>query len=126
METQLEKIMRILNVSEEEAQEVIKADKAIDRGERMEFDLSHEQEKLAKKYARADRTKDAAKPTNTRKPDEEKEAIIACISTFLGENCELSPENVLIANKNNEISFRIGENEYSLKLTKHRKSKNGG
>ena len=92
----------------------------------MEFDLSPEQEKLAKKYARADRTKDAAKPTNTRKPDEEKEAIIACISTFLGENCELSPENVLIANKNNEISFRIGENEYSLKLTKHRKSKNGG
>lgn len=126
METQIEKMMRILGISEQEAREVLKADKAIDRGERVEFDLTPEQEKEAKKYLRADRTKDAAKPNRARKPDEEKEAIISAVAQFLRESEENSLENVTIVNKNNEISFTFGVNEYSLKITKHRKTKNGG
>ena len=39
-ETQKERIMRVLDVSAEEADEILKADKAIDRGERVPFFLS--------------------------------------------------------------------------------------
>lgn len=45
-DNQKERIMHYLKVSAEEAEEIIAADKAIDRGERMDFDLSPEQEKV--------------------------------------------------------------------------------
>ena len=48
-ETQKERIMRSLGVSAEEAEAIMAEDKAIDRGERMDFDLSPEAEKAAKK-----------------------------------------------------------------------------
>ena len=50
-ESQVERIMRNLKCSKEEAEQIIADDKAIDRGERMAFDLSPEAEKQAKKYA---------------------------------------------------------------------------
>ena len=50
-DTQKERIMRILKVSEEEADEILEYDKRIDRGERVEYDLPPELEKMAKKFA---------------------------------------------------------------------------
>ena len=44
-DTQLERIMRNLKCSKEEAEQILADDKAIDRGERMSFDLSKEDEK---------------------------------------------------------------------------------
>ena len=49
-ESQRDRIMRLLKVSSAEADEILASDRAIDRGERTEFDLSPEQEKLAKKH----------------------------------------------------------------------------
>ena len=46
-ETLVQKHMRLLGISEEEAKALIEADKAIDKGEKMDFDLTPEQ---AKKY----------------------------------------------------------------------------
>ena len=51
-ETQVQKFMRLLDCSEEEARQIIADDKAIDKGERMSFDLDPEKEKEAKKMAK--------------------------------------------------------------------------
>lgn len=126
-ETQKEKIMRILKCSAEEAEEIIQADKAIDRGERMPFDLSKEEEKAAIKYANTGGRKT---PTvysfspRERKANPTKGAIIAEIARFLTENSENSCENVEITNKERQIAFKIGENDYELTLVQKRKPKN--
>ena len=129
-ETQKERIMRILDVSAEEADEILKADKAIDRGERVPFDLSPEQEKLAKKYANVD-TKKRKKPTvynldargKARKENPTKASIIAELAKFLTENSENACEMVEITNKERQIAFKIGENAYELTLVQKRKPK---
>ena len=130
-ETQKERIMRILDVSAEEADEILKADKAIDRGERVSFDLSPEQEKLAKKYANVD-TKKRKAPTvynldargKARKENPTKASIIAELAKFLTETSENACEMVEITNKERQISFKCGENAYELTLVQKRKPKN--
>lgn len=129
-ETQKERIMRILDVSAEEADEILKADKAIDRGERVPFDLSPEKEKLAKKFANVD-TKQRKKPTvynldargKARKENPTKASIIAELAKFLTENSENACEMVEITNKERQIAFKIGENAYELTLVQKRKPK---
>ena len=130
-ETQKERIMRVLDVSAEEADEILKADKAIDRGERVPFDLSPEKEKLAKKFANVD-TKKRKKPTvynldakgKARKENPTKASIIAELAKFLTENSENACEMVEITNKERQIAFKIGENDYELTLVQKRKPKN--
>ena len=122
--------MRVLDVSAEEADEILKADKAIDRGERVPFDLSPEQEKLAKKFANVD-TKKRKKPTvynldakgKARKENPTKASIIAELAKFLTENSENACEMVEITNKERQIAFKIGENAYELTLVQKRKPK---
>ena len=129
-ETQKERIMRIRDVSAEEADEILKADKAIDRGERVPFDLSPEKEKLAKKFANVD-TKKRKKPTvynldakgKARKENPTKASIIAELAKFLTENSENACEMVEITNKERQIAFKIGENAYELTLVQMRKPK---
>ena len=129
-ETQKERIMRVLDVSAEEADEILKADKAIDRGERVPFDLSPEKEKLAKKFANVD-TKKRKKPTvynldaqgKARKENPTKASIIAELAKFLTENSENACEMVEITNKERQIAFKIGENAYELTLVQKRKPK---
>ena len=129
-ETQKERIMRVLDVSAEEADEILKADKAIDRGERVPFDLSPEQEKMAKKFANVD-TKQRKKPTvynldargKARKENPTKASIIAELAKFLTENSENACEMVEITNKERQIAFKIGENAYELTLVQKRKPK---
>ena len=129
-ETQKERIMRVLDVSAEEADEILKADKAIDRGERVSFDLSPEQEKIAKKFANVD-TKQRKKPTvynldargQARKENPTKASIIAELAKFLTETSETACEMVEITNKERQIAFKIGENAYELTLVQKRKPK---
>lgn len=123
-ETQVQKIMRLLQCSEEEAKQVIADDKAIDRGERMSFDLSPEEEKKAKKMANTGTrksTKDTGeKVVKKRKENPTKASVIAEISQFLKEN---GYENVEITNVERQIAFKIGENDFELTLVQKRKPK---
>jgi sRNA-binding protein len=125
METQIERIMRGLKCSEAEAMEIAKADKEIDRGAKMSFDLSAEAEKEAKKYAKTGtRTTNGAKTERKRKENPTKATVITEIFKFLNENAEISAENVVILNKERQISFKIGDNSFELTLTQKRKPKN--
>ena len=127
-ETQVHKLMRILGISEEEALQVIADDKAIDRGERMSFDLPIELEKEAKKLANVTARKtptvyyfDTSK--KKRKENPTKSGIISEIAKFLEEKSENACENVKITNPERQISFTIGENSYEFTLVQKRKPK---
>ena len=129
-ETQKDRIMRILDVSAEEADEILKADKAIDRGARVPFDLSPEKEKLAKKFANVD-TKQRKKPTvynldargKARKENPTKASIIAELAKFLTETSENACEMVEITNKERQIAFSVSGNRYELTLVQKRSPK---
>jgi hypothetical protein len=121
MANQLERIMKSLNCSKEEAEQILADDRAIDRGERMEFDLSPEAEKQAKKYANTGTRKtEGAKTERKRKENPTKAGVIAEIAKFLAEN---GYETVEITNKERQIAFKIGENAYELTLVQKRKAK---
>ena len=120
-ETQLERIMRNLKCSQAEAEEILAEDKKIDRGERVEFDLDPQAEKLAKKYANAG-TRTAKSEKSARKAPENptKEGVIIAISNFLTEN---GYQSVEITNKTRQIAFKIGEDAYEITLIAKRKPK---
>ena len=121
-----QKIMSLLNCSEEEAEDVLKWDKVIDQGGRTPYDLDPQAEKEAKKYANS---REKKKPTvydfkkRERKANPTKGAIIAEIAKFLEENSENACENVTITNKERQITFKIGENDYEFTLVQKRKPK---
>lgn len=118
---------KVLGITIDEALEMAMADKAIDKGEDL-FPLTAEQKKVEKEMRQADRTKNA--PTaykftkRERKENATKAGIIAQISTFLAENGEIAYENVVITNKERQIAFNVGENQYEFTLVQKRKPKN--
>lgn len=114
-------LMTQLKCTKEEALEIIECDKAIDRGERVYFDLSPEAEKEAKKYANTGTRKtNGAKTERKRKENPTKATVIAELAQFLAEN---GYEMVEITNKERQIAFKIGENAYELTLVQKRKPK---
>lgn len=129
-ETQIERIMKGLKCSEEEAREIYRADKEIDQGKRQDFDLSPEEEKAAKKYLRTGTRKT---PTNykfdkkTRKENPTKAGLIALVAENL-QNSDIAAD-VQVTNKEREILFTMDGQWYSLTLTCKRnmnKEKGGG
>lgn len=123
--TQKEKIMKNLGLSAEEAESVLMYDKKIDRGERVEFDLDPQKEKLAKKMANTHTRTVYNFDTKNRKRKENptKANIVAELARFLTENSENACENVEITNKERQIAFKVGDNSYELTLVQKRKPK---
>jgi hypothetical protein len=123
--------MRKLKYSDEQIEEMLEDDKAVDRNEPLPWDMSKEEHKKAMKYANVDEHK---KPTEkkaptvynwntegkTKKENTTKVEIIAALANFLAENEELGCEDVEITNKQGKISMKIGETAYSVSLTQHR------
>lgn len=120
-ENQMERIMRILSCNEQEAKQIMADDKAIDRGERMPWDLTPEQEKAAKKYANATEHKKSENAApRVRKENPTKAAAITAIAKCL-EECGY--ETVTITNPERVISFAFGGDNYEVVLQQKRKPK---
>ena len=117
--------MKVLDIPEAEAIQLVMDDKAVDKGEKL-FELSAEQKKVAKKYAGTGTKKRTVYKFDTAKKKKEnpvKQKIIAEIERFLNENSEICAENVQITNTERQIAFKIGENDYELTLVQKRKAK---
>ncbi len=119
-----------LNLTPEEEKELLEYDKAVERDEETEYDLSPEQEKIARKFAHTGTRKTTPKkPTaykfsqKNRKPNATKGGIISELADFLEKNSQFSIENLQIANKERQITFTIGDNAFDLTLIQHRKPK---
>jgi len=122
----IEKMMKILGCSEEEARQLVADDAAIDKGEKL-FELSDEQKKASKK-ARSTGTK--KRPTaykfekRERKPNEVKRWIIDRLR-ILCEGWELNGDalDVKVTNIERTIDFNIDGRAFTLTLTEHRPPK---
>lgn len=124
----IEKLMRLLDCTEEEALDVIETDKIIDKGGRTKYDLPIEQEKMALKMSSVQDRKAKDKTTNmrgkVRAENPTKSGIISNLAEFLTEMSNFECENVEITNKERQIAFKCGENNYELTLVQKRKPKN--
>ena len=115
---QIELLMKCLDISEDEAIQILKDDKAIDKGEKL-FEQTAEQKANSKKYTKVG-IKTNKKPDNvTDKPkkiDKNKLDTFDLFVNFAKEN-----GTVEIVKENAEFTVLINEQKYRIKLTKARK-----
>lgn len=125
---QIARIMSGLKCSYEEALEVHLCDKAIDKGERMDFDLTKEQEKEVQKMIKHEtmsgtRTfEKRPKQPKEKKINEPKKAFIEDLVAWLGESEDYG--NIEVVNAERQVKFTIGEDTFELTLVQKRKPKN--
>ena len=118
----IERNMKILDISREEATQMLEDDKRIDKGEKL-FTLTPEQEKASKKARQADRKKRTTVykfDTSKRKKPENKgkQAII----TALKEAVEsLGADSVNVTNNEREFFFEMDGTKYKVVLSMPRK-----
>lgn len=110
------KHMKSLDITREEAEQLIADDEAIDKGAKL-FELDKEQEKASKK-ARAIGTK-TTKPT-TKKPrekkaDNDKAMLIETIQNALGELAEVS--GIDVTNAEREMIFFCNDRKFKIVLS---------
>lgn len=118
---QLENLLK-LGMTEAEARQVLEDDKLIDKGEKMPFDLSKDQEKETRQYRQADRKKPFVPDLKTRerKPNEDKRELINAIEEMLTYS-DIQAESVVITNPERQIDFAYNGVHYRIVLSAPRK-----
>ena len=118
----IERNMKLLDISREEATQMLEDDKRIDKGEKL-FTLTPEQEKASKKARQADRKKKTTVykfDTSKRKKPENKEKQV--IITALTESVKkLGAENLDVTNNEREFFFELNGTKYKIVLSMPRK-----
>ena len=112
MEEKIQKLMKSLNISREEAIDLIEEDKRIDRGEKL-YELDPELEKGAKKARQADRKKSDTPTKRERKPKPEKAEICSAMMAGLAE---LGVVDFNITNPEREFLFTHNGTKYKVTL----------
>lgn len=111
MEQQIQKLMKSLNISREEAIELMEEDKRIDRGEKL-FELDPELEKGAKKARQAERKANTtAKREKKAKP--EKAELCSAMMEGLGG---LGITEFNVTNAEREFLFTHNGTKYKVTL----------
>ena len=120
MEEKIANIMEKLQISREEAIQVIEYDEKVDKGI-IKDDLTPEQKKAIKKYTNVARGVNAYGKEQKReiKVDEPKRYIIELIHQTLISDNQIS--NVEITNLQKNILFKIGADTYEIDLKRKRK-----
>ena len=112
MEERIQKLMKSLNISREEAIELMEEDKRIDRGEKL-YELDPELEKGAKKARQADRKKSDTPTKRERKPKPEKAEICSAMMEGL---TKLGVADFNITNPEREFVFVHNGTKYKVTL----------
>ena len=116
-DTDLEKSMRLLKISKDEAVQMWLSDEGYLENEVVEELTAKAKTNKISSEATADKPRKPVK--RERKTAEEKKYLLnLMISAINNETCIESVKNEA------EFSFTFGENAYSVKLIKHRKPKN--
>ena len=113
--------MRAQGYTEEEIEDMLKADQEIDRGADL-FPLDPELEKGAKKARRADRTDAPKKANRERKPNDDKRFLIDALVWAVTTDIEQAGDNVLatdveIVNTEREFLFTYNGTKYKVVLS---------
>lgn len=120
MNTTIQKLMEKLNISEAEAIELMEADKAIDKGEKL-FELTQEQKQTEKKMRQADRAVNAygKEVKRERKADEVKFGLIELLTNVIKEQPMCN--NLTVTNAEREFEFMWAGKKYKVVLSAPRK-----
>lgn len=112
-------LMKSLDISKEEALDIIECDKRIDRGEKL-FEQSQEEKQVARQMSQT-RSVDAYGKTRTRerKADADKGEIIKAIAETLAEKLLIG--SLEITNAEREILFSLGGRKFKIVLSAPRK-----
>ena len=110
MEQQIQKLMKALNISREEAIELMEEDKRIDKGEKL-YELDPELEKGAKKARQADRKTTTTKREKKAKP----EKVELCESMMEGLRT-LGVKEFSVTNPEREFIFHHNGTKYKVTL----------
>jgi len=126
MEKQIEKLMKTLEITREEAIEILNEDKEIDRMTSMseiDSDISAEHRKIKKECTNVKKGVNAYGKATTRelKPDENKRYIINLLAEALRNGDNIA--NVEITNIQKYIIFSIGSENFELDLKRKRAKK---
>lgn len=113
--------MKKLGYSEEEIADMLACDKAIDKGQKMDWDLSEEEHKKAIKQANVGEKKEIAKKPRKAKENPTKRTIIAEIAQFLQNFQQFALSDVEISNPERVICFKFEGNSYEIVLQQKRK-----
>lgn len=123
-------LMKKLGITREEAIELEGYDEDVKKNRKTQYDLTPEQIKNVQDMTRHCDHKKSGPRTIERKPNELKEAIVACLADFLENECEFILKDVLtycgdveITNKNRMIHFSAGGKEFDLQLIEKRTPK---
>ena len=116
MDEHIKRIMASLGVTEQEAKEIAAADKAIDKGEPMPFDLTKEQEKATRAYRQADRKKPVivSNKPRERKADEDKRYLLSLLENAV---CGCAEDLVEVVNPERELVFHYKGKKYKITLS---------
>lgn len=115
----IEKHMRTLKCTREEAIQLIKDDEDVDRGIAKPWDLTPEQIKNQRKLANVStRKRTGETKPRTKKENPDKKYILACL--FAGIPTD-EIENLKIVNDERSFDFTYNGVNYSVSLTAHRK-----
>lgn len=115
MDEKITKLMKNLDLTEEEARQLIEDDKRIDKGEKL-FSLTDEQEKASKK---ARNTTAKKQPTaykfekRERKSDNVKRELVKILQNALAEQVT----DLEIINPEREFSFKFDGKKYKIVLS---------
>lgn len=118
MNTTIQKLMEKLNISEAEAIELMEADKAIDKGEKL-FELTQEQKQTEKKMRQADRAVNAygKEVKRERKADEDKGTLMNVLFNSILPICDTYE----VTNAEREFLFTYHGKKYKVVLSAPRK-----
>lgn len=121
MNEEIKKIMQLLDITEEEAFELLEDDKKIDKGEKMDFDLTPEQEKNVKQIKNGmARCVDAYGKTRTRTVKEDIEKLFL-IENIKSQLTTVKCDNIVVTNPQREINFEYNGRKFKIVLSAPRK-----
>ena len=109
MEEQIAHLMKMLDISEEEAKQMIADDEAIEKGADL-FPLTAEQEKASKK-ARGTGSRAYTFTKRERKPDEDKRFLIQTFASLLAD------EETVVTNPERQIDFNYNGRHFRIVLS---------
>ena len=120
MDKQVEKLMKALDITEEEALQVIADDKAIDKGEKL-FELSAEQKKASKSARQGDRKPTVYKFDTSKRKRPENVGKRTLIETIQNALAELGADGMEVTNPERELNFSVDGVKYKVVLSCPRK-----
>ena len=116
MEKQIEKLMKNLDITREEALQIIEDDKAIDKGEKL-FEFTAEQKAMSKKARSIGMTAEKPKAKREKKTDNDKHELFEILKNAV---CGVA-EDLEILNDDRELLIHYNGRKFKIVLSAPRK-----